>query len=192
MRKKTIELYQFKELSKEAQEKTIEQYRDINTDFDWSDYMLEDLKNDNKKLGYDIDDIFWSGFYSQGDGACFIGSVDVSKWIKAQKLGNQYRKLLNYTINNNSSIEIEHFGHYYHSNCMSFRDYIIDFSNENEQLASQGDEVFEMIKAEAIEKADQFYKEIEKACDYLMSDEAVAETLEINEYEFLKEGGNIQ
>ena len=188
-----INLYQFKELSKEAKEKTIEQNRDINTYDDWFRYIIEEFKTDMKKKGFEVEETFFSGFWSQDDGACFTGSVDVSKWITINKLGNDYKKLLNHAKEFEGKIIIEHVGRYYHENSMSLRDYAIDWLENNDQdLVSQGDRVYELIKEQAIEEARKLYEVLEKEYMYLSSDESVSETLIANEYDFLKEGGTIQ
>jgi len=72
--------YSFDELSPEAQETALESYRDINTDYnDWHDPIIEGFIEDMmEEFGVDIgtEDIFYTGFYSQGDGASFKGTVD--------------------------------------------------------------------------------------------------------------------
>ena len=54
-----------------AQMALIEKNRDINVDHDWWDGVYEDSKEVCAAFGIDIDDISFSGFWSQGDGACF-------------------------------------------------------------------------------------------------------------------------
>lgn len=72
--------YSFEELSPEAQEKALDTFRDINTDYnDWHDPIIEGFIEDMmEEFGVDIgtEDIFYTGFYSQGDGASFKGTVD--------------------------------------------------------------------------------------------------------------------
>lgn len=73
MRRETITKtwLQFSELSAKGKAKAIDAHRDINTDHDWFDFVIEDYENKLKKLGfYDIK-IQFTGFASQGDGACF-------------------------------------------------------------------------------------------------------------------------
>lgn len=72
--------YSFEELSPEAQEKALDTFRDINTDYaSWHDPIIEGFIEDmSEEFGVDIDtgDVFYTGFYSQGDGASFKGTVD--------------------------------------------------------------------------------------------------------------------
>ena len=52
----------------------LEKYRYINVEFDkWWDCVESDFKEDMLLVGIDVDRIFFSGFSSQGDGACFVG-----------------------------------------------------------------------------------------------------------------------
>lgn len=72
---KCYQVAEFKEFSPEDQEKIIENYRDINLDFLESDIrgLLSEYKNDLSILGFTNIEIFYSGFYSQGDGASISG-----------------------------------------------------------------------------------------------------------------------
>ena len=75
-----VNTYSFKELSKEAKKKVLERLSQINVDYDqWHDGIIEDAKECGKILGIDIDKIYFSGFSSQGDGACFEGNYSYRK-----------------------------------------------------------------------------------------------------------------
>lgn len=77
----TLKLYSFNELAKEAKEKALTIYRDINTSFDWWDDEYEDFVTLCSYLGIAVikDSIKFSGFYSQGDGSGFSAKVDLLK-----------------------------------------------------------------------------------------------------------------
>ena len=65
-------VYSFDELSKEAKEKALEELRYINVDYEnWADDTIEQIKRIGSYLGIEIDQVLYSGFSSQGDGACF-------------------------------------------------------------------------------------------------------------------------
>ena len=53
-------------------------------DYDWWDCIDENFKEDCAKLGVRVDDIVFSGFYSQGDGAAFRGRVYVYEWMEQE------------------------------------------------------------------------------------------------------------
>src|SRR5690606_10902815 len=74
-------VYQLHELSSEAQEKAIENLRNHEgyLDYKWWDSTYEDVKTIAALFGLEIDEIYFSGFYSQGDGACFEGYYSYKK-----------------------------------------------------------------------------------------------------------------
>lgn len=49
---------------------------------DWYDYIYRDAKEEGVALGFEIDDINFSGFWSQGDGAMWTGGVNLPKFIE--------------------------------------------------------------------------------------------------------------
>lgn len=67
-------IYQFDELTDEAKEKAREWFRGIADDNWWSEYVIDDAKRIGALIGFDVDDVYWS----QGDGACWTGSVTYS------------------------------------------------------------------------------------------------------------------
>lgn len=73
MRQETIlkTYLKFSELNPDQKTEVIDKLRNINTDFEWFDFIKEDFHEKLKKLGfYNIKSEF-SGFSSQGDGASF-------------------------------------------------------------------------------------------------------------------------
>lgn len=74
METKTIELYRIDELDEKVQEKVLDKYRDWNVDdYEWWEFVYDDATAIGELMGIEIDKIYFSGFWSQGDGACFIG-----------------------------------------------------------------------------------------------------------------------
>ena len=72
-----ITLFTFDELPHESQQKLIEGFRqDYDPDYShiYDEFMLEMSEKYGAKIS--IDDIQWSGFWSQGDGACFTCHFD--------------------------------------------------------------------------------------------------------------------
>ena len=71
-------------LDKRRKEKLIDKHRDVNVDYEWWDYTHENFKEQMKEIGVHVEKIYFSGFYSQGDGACFDGRVaDWPKFLEA-------------------------------------------------------------------------------------------------------------
>ena len=85
MQTKVIETYGIEELEGRAKENALEWLRE-GLDYEWWDSVYEDAKEVGECLGIRVDDISFSGFYSQGDGCCFSGYYTYRKgWKKALK-----------------------------------------------------------------------------------------------------------
>ena len=74
--------FKFSELSDTAKQHAIEQ--NAAPDYEWWDSTYEHFKEEGKAKGFEIDDINFSGFYRQGDGASWSGRVDMSVYLEAQ------------------------------------------------------------------------------------------------------------
>lgn len=75
---KTITLYSFSELSKEVQSKLIKEYSNDESflDFDFAErHTLREIENEAEVMGIQDFDFRYSGFWSQGDGASFTGTL---------------------------------------------------------------------------------------------------------------------
>ena len=203
---KTIEvkLMKFDELSKEAQEKAIEKNRDFNIDNDfWSECVKENWEEKLEKLGYENIRILYSGFYSQGDGACFTAGVDVTKWIKAHKASKRYRKILQHVKNEGTaSVSITHNAHYYYSTSTSIDETLADYEETKDEfkkaiekasgidLETQWEKFLIDISDEKEELGNKIYNDLQTEYEYLTSNGAIKEALEGNDYDF-DEDGNI-
>ena len=89
---KTVEitLYQFDELSDKAKEKAQDYYITNWMHDDWYECTYEAMKEDgHHNYGFNVKDIRFSGFWSQGDGASWCGSVNVPAWIKSKPTAYQ-------------------------------------------------------------------------------------------------------
>jgi hypothetical protein len=199
MKTKTINLYTFDELTPEAQKKALDKYRDWNvngwnTD-SWADYMIEEtFKEELTELGYINPKIMFSGFGSQGDGACFTcDDIDVAEVLRRlTNIKDEKTLLLNWglLINNHKSEEvtmnIEHSGRYYHAHSTT-----LDISNNRDNdavLETMVTEFYELCSKEIVELGNSLYKRLEKEYDELTSDEAIKEAWLDNEYYFTADG----
>lgn len=85
MQTKVIETYGIEELEGRAKENALEWLRE-GLDYEWYDSVFEDAKKCAECLGIEVDNIYFSGFWSQCDGACFKGKYAYRKgWKKALK-----------------------------------------------------------------------------------------------------------
>lgn len=191
---KTIEtkVYNFDELSDDAKEKARQWCRE-NDDFSFhAESVLEDAKECAKLIGIDIDNIYYSGFSSQGDGACFEGAYSYKagglKAIKEHapkdkelhriaKALQDAQKAQFYNIH----ARVKQSGHYSHSGCTNIDVY-------------HNDRPYDSIKQEdAIKEAlrdfmDWIYKQLEKEYEYHSEDAQVDESINANEYTFTETG----
>lgn len=172
MKKKTITLYSFDELSEEAQKKAHKDWIE-NNDYTWlSDCMNERLHeileengikdlNDTSKPGTKPTPVLYSLSNSQGDGVMFEGKFE---WKKYQVI-------------------IKHSGRYYHSNSKTIEiTYGDDIANEaNEKVYKE----FETIYQKICKNLEQYGYDWVEEEDSL---ERFQESCEVNEYTFTSDG----
>ena len=204
---RTIKIYQFAELEGSAKDKARERYRQGNCDdCFWSECTIDDAKEIGKYMGIDIENIYFSGFWSQGDGACFEGTWRASD-VKADKL-DEYApqdKELHRIVDGlveiakeypESSFSVKHTGHYSHSHSTSFdvslndpkEDELEYDSPEWKAAQEKWAESEETLTQLARDYMDWIYKSLEQEWDYQNSNEQVDEAIRANEYEFLEDG----
>ena len=118
------EVFTFDELSKGAQKRALDNLRDINVDYDdWAEFLLEQYKEEGVKKGFGIDQIYYSGFSSQGDGASWDGDIDVPMWMKTKGYDKKYPVIYRWAEEMCPNIRAKVEGpRYVHSEMMSFYD----------------------------------------------------------------------
>lgn len=184
------EVFKFNELSDEVQEKVIEKYYDWNVSYDWWDTVYDDTKEIASLMGIDIKDISFSGFYSQGDGACFIGHYEYKKEsVKNVKSYAPTDTELHEIVENLYLEQKKHFyaiyatiestGRYFNQSIDVEKDQAYDF---------EGNYDGSVIKQLLNEFAGWIYNRLEKEFEYLTSEEAIKESIEANEMEFEIDG----
>jgi hypothetical protein len=188
-----------------TKDELIEEHRYWNVEhIDWWDGVYDNFKADMQAKGIEVDKMYFSGFCSQGDGACFEGRV--CDWdVGLKSLGYDNPVLIQHALDN-WRFSVEHSGHYYHENCTRFSvempnpdgegdEWFIEryspYPWDKEQLRSQAWlAILRGVDYDALEEAltDAFkdhmrelYKNLEAEHDYLTSDEAVWESLEAND-----------
>ncbi len=176
----------------------LEKHRYINTEYDtWWDCVEADFIEDMKKVGIAVDRIYFSGFWSQGDGACFVGSLDNALTYLDHHHQGQYPMIRKLLEHGGIVSAFSYSGHrYYHSRSASISveadllDTIIDCPTDfhldvveawqrelDIEMADFEKDVTEQWRS----YMDDLYRNLEKEYDYLTSDEAVWDTIEANE-----------
>ena len=144
------EVFQYSELSDEAKAKARDWYRYSGSDDNfWSEATLEEFAEQAVLMGIELKErscgrsrngkeimepcIYWSGFSSQGDGACFEGEWHANR-VKADKVADGWGEdpatteikriagIFAEIAKNfpHSSFTVKHRGHYYHRFCTDF------------------------------------------------------------------------
>jgi len=186
----------------------IEKYRYFNVECGaWWDHTYDEFGERMLEQGILVTDIHFSGFCSQGDGACFEGFIkDTKKFVEVNFKPDEYpmiRKLLEH--GGDVKFHCRHCGHYYHENCVAFNidsdifAYILPITTDfHEQIVEAWDEArsYEMEEFTDASKEifrrhmRELYRELERDYDHLTSDEAVWEAIEANELNEGEEHGN--
>lgn len=187
MRQETINLYQFDELKKEVQDKVIEKHRYINVEAcGWDDGVLDDWYSRLQGLGFDDVKVLYSGFGSQGDGACFTARVNIERYLSAHKLMTKFKRLIKCA--DYISISITHNWRYYFAKSTSVN---IEYYEDDQKVEALINELEEIITKEREALGNEIYQDLDKDYFAWISDESVAETIKINEHEFLEDGKEI-
>lgn len=180
------------ELSAEVQEQAHNYYMMGGIESDYSDITIEETKTKMAIIGLNVEKIYYSGFYAQGDGACFIGTIEaypkggLQALIKAypcdvelHQLAREYVKAMARGFYNVRG-SIRHQGFYYHSGCTVFDLY----DNDNAYKAINEDSIIYACRA----LMDYTYKQLEKDYEYECSFECFQELANCNEWHFTAHG----
>lgn len=199
-------VFKFEELSDSAKEKAREWWRECDSvDQDTSityedaatcaDILGIDLRTRSVKLmggGTRLEPCIWySGFSSQGDGACFEGTYSYAKGAakKIRAHAPQDKELHRIadelqTLQRDAFYRLEarteHSGHYYHSGCMS----VSVWRSEGDETRNEDETLTQLLR----DFADWIYKQLRDDYEWRMSDEQVDESILANEYDFDEDG----
>jgi hypothetical protein len=195
----------FEALTKRQQDEILDKHRHFNTEhIEWWDAAYDEFKADMDKIGIEVHRMYFSGFYSQGDGACFEGSVN--DWPKFLESVGYTCPALTALAAASWGFSVKHSGHYYHENCTHFSadmvgpddyyesemdqfvdahsPYKTDIQNaafvailQGYNFSSLHDEFEEAFKSHMRD----LYNRLEVEYDALTSDESVLESLHAND-----------
>jgi len=177
---KTITLYSFSELSKEVQAKLIRDYRDDESfvDFDFAErHILREIENEASSMGIQDFEFRYSGFYLQGDGASFTGTLTKELVVEileqasnakdwAEVYGN---KLDEVYVHRNSTM-------YVHHNSVE-----VDFFHDGDDLEISLEDWRQLMSYFTDWKdnlCDKFYNRLLESYEAIISDENIALLLE--------------
>jgi len=156
-------VYKFDELNEDAKQKAIEVLSEINVDYDWWQFVYEDAENIGLKIdGFDID----RGSYCNGNFTISAHEVAANIIRDHGESCDTYKTAQEFLDNSN---EIQN--KYPEMEGPDYEDEMI--SNEDAFLNSILEDYRVMLTNEY---------------EYLISDEAIIETIQANEYEFTADG----
>ena len=193
------------------EEALIERYRDTNVHWaDWYTAVEEQVEEELAEIGFDVTQMYFSGFWSQGDGACFEGTM--SDWAKFCEQVPTFVKafpfLSEYLKDEGATYTSGHSGHYYHEQCTnhdysSELEYGLDQIDEDEITDPAAQMRYAMYKKALVEEGEiqrnqysaittwlkeffqdkmrDLYERLEQEYDYLTSDDVVWESIEAND-----------
>lgn len=195
---KTIEIqvYEFDELTEDAKENARQRFRDVSQEFYEAEYVIDDAKTIGSLFGLDIKHVFYSGFYSQGDGACFEGSYEYKKGgLKEVKEYAPKDAELHEIVADLQELQRKNFyqlsaatkqyGFYSHSGCM-----VVDVW-DNRTGGHADRETTESMTDILRLFADWIYTSLENEYEYQDSDVVIDENIRANEYDFDENGERI-
>jgi hypothetical protein len=193
MRTVETKVFAFDELSKEAKENAIEQYR--NRSQEQGEYLYffpEDCNHYLTEAGFENTELRYSLSYSQGDGLSFSAeSYSKLEELYNKVLGKGKEKTAK-VLAENTEVRIQHNnGHYSYASKRDvevlIENYTSSFENKNriDEVCAKVEEILQEIYMDLCRALEEKgYAEIE----YQDSDEAITESIEANEYEFEEDG----
>lgn len=188
MKTVSVDLYTFDELTDKAKERARDWYK---TDYPDSDMLSEPVYDMAREafafFGVETSGIYFSGFWSQGDGASFTGEFRAGLISPAANIAAEFptdetlrglhARLIAIGHPEDSRIKITRSGHYAHSHTMDLND-ADEYSRDDER------ELLAILRG----LADWLYRLLESEYEYLVSDECVDESILSNGYHFTIDG----
>lgn len=184
--------YTLSELSPEAARAAYERWlEDGGYDFD-SQYTIDDMIECGATIGINVDNIYYSGFSNQGDGACFVGSYKFKPdwkdtlenfcpgYTQLSSLGERLEKV--YEEFGKLYVTVYKTNHHYdHENTVGF-----DVQSDDEEISiwAAHDTLEEILK----DFMHEIYRRLEEEYTWTNSLEFFQEMAEANEFYFTEDG----
>jgi hypothetical protein len=164
--------------------------------YDWWDDLYADFRTDCAALGVRVDDIQFSGFHSQGDGASFTGRMYVHQWMegKGYHITHPAAYLACKDDGSYVSIEVSH----RHNNMRTNLEGPLDIPSPSGIFAGLDEDAWDELIVEqlldlSIEDevlafceglAAQLYKDLEVEYEHLTNEAAFIDSCELNDVTF--------
>ena len=184
-------LYNYDDLDDSTKEDVRQYVRTHWFDYDWDEFVIEDSKECAKLIGIDIDNVWYSGFWSQGDGACFEGEYAYRKGAakairdhapldtELHRIADELQKLQRAHFYGLSA-RVSHSGFYSHEYCTR----ISVFDRDDDADVDTDESLCDLLR----DYMRWIYKRLEQEYEWLTADEQIDNMLRDNEYTFTEEG----
>ena len=178
---KKFNVYKYDELSDKAKQNAIERLYDINVRHDWWDFLYEDFKEELKEVGLTCDTFYFSLDRDYHIDAQKLRFTDLKLFIKKlvdDKIKDSIIDVLD--------LDVENTGFKRTSYIISSKScYLLERHPRLTKVAN-----YIEIKAtkELQTILEDFLSRLQAEYEYLISEEAILDTIEANDYEFLENG----
>ena len=202
-------VYRLDELDESAKERARAWYREGALDHDWYECVFEDFETICGILGVRLKTdavrmmgggtrskprIYFRGFSSQGDGACFETYYSYEKAApKKIREHAPFDAELHRVADALQAIqrrnfyqlraEASHRGHYYHEFCI-----VISVGRDSAAWQDMTSDAEEVVAEALRDLARWLYRQLEREYEYQTSDEVIDEAITANEYTFTESG----
>lgn len=203
-----IETYRFEELSERAKTNARNWYRETGLDYEWHDFTFDDFERVCNILGVSLKTnivrlqdgetdseprIYFTGFWSQGDGACYEGFYSYAKGAhrrirdhapldtELHRIADSVRAVQSRNFYQLSA-DVSHRGRYYHEHSMAIS---VERDGASQDMTAGAEEA---IAVALRDLAGWLYRGLHAEYEHLTSDEAVDESINANGYRFTASG----
>lgn len=177
----------YNDLSVEAKEVALAEHSNNAADYEWDEYIKEAWVERLESYGIytDVKSICWEGFWSQGDGCSFTGSINLKEFLEAHPdIKDSNRALYITTVPFNGEAQCQWYprlnrisSRYSHENTVALE---LDELGEIACAVEDEDEMYafwndakEQIQTQCRSYMKEIYKELENEYDYITSQEAL-------------------
>jgi hypothetical protein len=185
-----VKAYEFDELDDDTKKLVREQFRQTSLDCCWWDYVYDDIRRIGEIIGIKIDEIYFTGFGNQGDGACFEGSYAYAKRsvgnivahapqdVELHRIARELQTIQRQRFYGLSA-RVRQSGYHMCTTCIDVYDEVVlraDLYAEN------------LIKELLQDFMCWMYKQLEMEYEYLTNDACIEEFISSNDYVFTADG----
>lgn len=197
----------WEQLPEKVQASLIECYRYTLVDEDWWRNVYDNFEASMEVHGITVSKMYFSGFWSQGDGACFDGGVtDWGLFLMSFYQGPVPQHMVDTAIDEGLHFSCEHSGYYFHENSVNYTTSLYlgnPFDADDDPVrhiawaAVNGEYGYFITLKDAFKEFFRYhmrrlYRELEAEHDYLVSDETVREYILDMQSEAVEEAWSIE